>query len=276
LRCDFAHFEPLTAEQISAVEDLVNTEVLANHPARHYETTKDQAEQSGAIAFFGDKYGEVVRVLEAGPNSVELCGGTHVSALGDIGAFRIVSEGSIGANIRRLEALTGMGSIERMRTGERAIADAAGLLGVSPDDLVDAVERRLVEIKELKAEVRDFKRRAAMSAAGDLADVAENGVVVARMDGQVADELRQIALAVRERPGITAVVLIGSPDGASVSLVAAADTAAGRNAGELIAEAARIVKGGGGKNAELAVAGGKDAGAIDEALAAARVAAGLA
>jgi alanyl-tRNA synthetase len=250
--------------------------VLSNHPARHYETTKDQAEQAGAIAFFGDKYGEVVRVLEAGPNSVELCGGTHVSALGDIGAFRIVSEGSIGANIRRLEALTGMGAIERMRSGEQALTDAAGLLGVSPDDVVDAVERRLGELKDLRSELREFKRRAAVSAAVELADAAEDGVVVARVDGHVGDDLRQMAIAVRERPGITAVVLIGSPDGSSVSLVAAADTLAGRNAAELIADAARAVKGGGGKNAELAVAGGKDPAGIDEALRLARAAAGLA
>jgi alanyl-tRNA synthetase len=276
LRFDFSHFEPLTPEQMTEVEDLVNGEVLSNHPARHYETTKEQAEQSGAIAFFGDKYGEVVRVLEAGPNSVELCGGTHVSALGDIGAFRIVSEGSIGANIRRLEALTGMGSIERMRAGEQALADAAGLLGVNADDLVDAVERRLSELKDLRAELREFKRRAALAAAAELADTADNGVVVARVDGHVADDLRQMAIAVRDRPDITAVVLIGSPDGSSVSLVAAADTAAGRNAGELIADAARAVKGGGGKNADLAVAGGKDPAGIDEALQLARAAAGLA
>jgi alanyl-tRNA synthetase len=276
LRFDFSHFEPLTDDQTTAVENLVNEAVLSNDPARHYETTKEQAERSGAIAFFGDKYGDVVRVLEAGPYSVELCGGTHVSALGDIGAFRIVSEGSIGSNIRRIEALTGMGSIERMRAEERSLVDAAGLLGVTPDDVVDAVERRLAELKELKAELRDFKRRAAVAAAADLAGAAESGVVVARVDGQVTDDLRQMALALRQQPGIEAVVLIGTPDGSSVSLVAAADPAAGRNAGELIAGAAAAVKGGGGKNPELAVAGGKDPSAIDEALKVARAAAGLA
>ena len=107
LRFDFSHFEALTAEQVVAVEDLANADVLANPACRHYETTKEEAEQAGAIAFFGDKYGDQVRVLEAGPHSTELCGGTHVAALGDIGPLKIVAEGSIGSNIRRIEAVTG-------------------------------------------------------------------------------------------------------------------------------------------------------------------------
>ena len=107
MRFDFSHYEGMTPAQIAEVEDLVNAEVLDNGSCRHFETTMETAEQLGAIAFFGDKYGDVVRVLEAGANSVELCGGTHVRALGDIGQFRIVSEGSIGSNIRRVEALTG-------------------------------------------------------------------------------------------------------------------------------------------------------------------------
>lgn len=275
LRFDFSHFEPLTPEQIRTVEDLVNADVLGNHPARHFETTMSHADELGAIAFFGEKYGEVVRVLEAGPHSVELCGGTHVTALGDIGAFKIISEGSIGSNIRRIEAVTGFGALERMRTEEAALTEAADLLGVAPEELVDAVGRRLAEVKELRAEVRDLKRRQALAAVDDLAAGATSGVVVARLDGHDADGLRQVALAVRERPEVEAVVLVGTPDGRSVSLVAAADTAAGRNAGELLADAAKAVGGGGGKNADLAVAGGKHPDAIDDALVAARRAAGI-
>ncbi len=133
----------------------------------------------------------------------------------------------------------------------------------------------MAEVKELRSQIRDLKATQAVAAAGDLAADAVDGVVVSRLDGYGTDDLRQVALAVRSQPGISAVVLIGSPDGASVSLVAAATPESGLNAGELIGEAARAVKGGGGKNPELAVAGGKDPSGIDEALAAARHAAGL-
>ncbi len=168
LRFDFSHYEALTPDEITAIEDLVNHDVLANYPARHYETTKEYAEQVGAIAFFGDKYGDTVRVLEAGPHSVELCGGTHVGALGDIGPLKIVSEGSIGSNIRRIEAVTGFGPIDRLRREEAQIAEAARLLGVADDDLVDALGRRLAEIKELRDEIKALKREAATGRSAEL------------------------------------------------------------------------------------------------------------
>lgn len=275
LRFDFSHYEPVTPDQLEAIEDLVNADILANHAARHFETSRTEAEKLGAIAFFGDKYGERVRVLEAGPHSVEFCGGTHVSALGDIGAFRIVSEGSIGSNIRRIEALTGLGTLALLRSETATIDTAAGLLGVGPDDLVDAVERRNADIRQLRSELKELKRQGAIAAAGDLAGQAVDGVVIARVDGHGPDDLRQMALAVRDKPGINAVVLIGSPDGGAVSLVAAAEPDGRHNAGELLADAARAVKGGGGRNPDLAVAGGKDPSGIDEALKLARRAAGV-
>ena len=274
LRFDFSHFESLTAEQVAAVEDLVNTDILGNHPARHFSTTMAHATELGAIAFFGDKYGDEVRVLEAGPHSLELCGGTHVGALGDIGAFKIVSEGSIGANIRRIEAVTGFGPIERLRSEEALLDEAAALLGVTPDGLVDAIERRVAEVKELRNELKEIRRREAVAAAAEVAAQASAGVVVARLDGHDADGLRQIALAVRDHKGVDAVVLIGTPDGGSVSLVAAVTPESGRHAGDLIADAAKAVKGGGGRNADLAIAGGKDVSGIDTAVALARTAAG--
>src|SRR5690606_14298680 len=126
-------------------EDLANHEVLDNAPVRHFETTKEHAAELGAIAFFGDKYGDVVRVLEAGRNSLELCGGTHVRALGDIGPMKIVSEGSIGANMRRIEAITGLAPIERIRTLEGQIRRAAEVVGVPSDELVQGIEKRLGE-----------------------------------------------------------------------------------------------------------------------------------
>jgi alanyl-tRNA synthetase len=274
LRFDFSHYEPITADEIRQVEDLVNADVLGNFPARHYETTKDYAEQIGAIAFFGDKYGDIVRVLEAGPHSTELCGGTHVRALGDIGPVKIVSEGSIGSNLRRMEAISGFGPIERLRAEEAQIAEAAGALGVATDELVDAVERQRSEIKELRDELKGLKRQLASGRADELAHLAVDGVVVARVDELDRESLRDLALAVRDTSGIGAVVLGGAPEGGGVALVAAvADDAF--NASELIADAAKTVKGGGGKSPDLAIAGGKDPAALDAALDQARVAAGI-
>ena len=125
LRFDFSHFEAVAPTRSVRIEDLVNADVLANDPVRHFETTKDEAGELGAIAFFGEKYGDVVKVLEAGPHSTELCGGTHVSRTGDIGLFKIVSESSIGSNLRRIEAITGFGPIDRIRREEAELADAA-------------------------------------------------------------------------------------------------------------------------------------------------------
>jgi alanyl-tRNA synthetase len=276
LRFDFSHYEALTDDEIRRIEDLVAHDVLANPPARHYETTKDHAEQIGAIAFFGDKYGDVVKVLEAGPHSTELCGGTHVKALGDIGPVKIISEASIGSNIRRLEAVSGTGPLERLRADEARIRAAAEVLGVATDELVDAVERRVAETKELRARVRELERQAATGASGDLAALAVDGVVVARVDGLDRDAVRDLAVAVRDHPGIRAVVLGSAPDSGGVTLVAAVTPDSGLHASELITDAAKAVKGGGGKSADLAVAGGKDPAALDDALGLARAAAGVA
>ena len=275
LRFDFSHYEPVSDDEIARIEDLVAADVLANPPARHYETTKDYAEQIGAVAFFGDKYGDIVRVLEAGPHSTELCGGTHVKALGDIGPVKIISEASIGSNLRRIEAISGTGPLLRLRLDEARIAAASGTLGVATDELVEAVERRVAEVKDLKARVRELERQAASGRAGELAATAIDGVVVARVDGLDRDALRDLAVAVRDVPEVRAVVLGSAPEGGGVAIVAAVRTESGLHASELIADAARAVKGGTGKNAELAVAGGKDPSALDDALAMARAAAGL-
>jgi alanyl-tRNA synthetase len=276
LRFDFSHYEALTDDEVRRIEDLVAGDILANDPARHFETTKAAAEELGAIAFFGDKYGDVVKVLEAGPHSIELCGGTHVRALGDIGPVKIVSEASIGSNIRRIEAVSGMGPIERLRHDEGRIRAATEALGVSTDELVDAVERRVAEIKELRARVRDLERAAAAGRSGELVAGAVDGVVVARIDGLDREGVRDLALAVRDHASIRAVVLGSAPEGGGVTIVAAVAADSGFNASELIAEAAKAVKGGGGKSADLAVAGGKDPAALDHALDLARSAAGIA
>jgi alanyl-tRNA synthetase len=276
LRFDFSHYEAVTAEQIAEIEDLVNHDVLANEPVRHFETTKAEAAELGAIAFFGEKYGEIVRVLEAGPHSTELCGGTHVRRTGDIGPTKIVSETSIGSNLRRLEAVTGTGPIDRLRREEAELAAVAERIGVPQSELLDGIDKRLAELRDLRAEVKSLRSKLASGGAADLAASAVDGVVVARVDGLARDDLRSLGVAVRDQPSIRGVVLIGAPEGGGVALVSATTKEGGLDAGTLISDAARTVGGGGGKHPELAVAGGKDPSRIDEALEQARVAAGIA
>jgi alanyl-tRNA synthetase len=275
LRFDFSHFDPLTPTEIRAIEDLANGEILQNPTADHVEVTKSEAERMGAIAFFGDKYGDLVRVLRAGP-SLEFCGGTHVRALGDIGLVKIVSEGSIGSNLRRIEAVTGTGAIDLLRNADGVIDQTAELLNVPRGDVVDGVDKRVSEIKELRSEIRSLRSQLAVGQAASLAGTAVDGVVVARVDGMARDAMKDLAVAVRNAEGVRAVVLGGAPDGGGAALVAAVEPGAGFEAGALIADGARAIKGGGGKGAELAMAGGSDAGGIDEALRLSTDAAGVA
>ncbi|HYZ97593.1 MAG TPA: alanine--tRNA ligase, partial [Acidimicrobiales bacterium] len=202
LRFDFSHFEAVSDDQVRAIEDLANREILDNAPVHHFETTMDEARRMGAIAFFGEKYGDIVRVLEAGEHSIELCGGTHVRRLGDIGPLKVVSEGSIGSNLRRIEAVTGLGPIERLRREEELVARAADVLGTTPDDLPMAAEKLRGETRALRDEVKELRRQAAGSRAAELAAQASDGVVVARVDGTARDALRDLAVAVRQQPGV--------------------------------------------------------------------------
>lgn len=274
LRFDFSHFEPVTTEQIATIEDLVNGELLKNVSVEHPEVTKAEAEKMGAIAFFGDKYGDLVRVLDAGP-SLEFCGGTHVSALGDIGLLKVLSEGSIGSNLRRVEAVTGTGAIDLLRIQERNVAQAAAALNVPVGDVLDGLSKRLAEIKDLKAQLNELKGQLAAGQAGDLADSAVEGIVIARVDNIGRDELKDLAVALRDRDGIKAAVLGGAPSGGGAALVAAVSSDSGLHAGELIAAGSKCIKGGGGRAPDLAMAGGKDPSGLDEALRLASAAAGI-
>ncbi|MBM3659591.1 MAG: alanine--tRNA ligase, partial [Actinobacteria bacterium] len=153
LRFDFSHFEAVPPADLHRIEAMANAEVITDAPVRHYETTKEHALGLGAIAFFGDKYGDLVRVLEAGEHSIELCGGTHVHALGFIGPIKIVSEGSIGANLRRIEAVTGEGALAHIRHEEHVLATAAGVLQVKPDEVPERIERLLGDLKAARQEI---------------------------------------------------------------------------------------------------------------------------
>ena len=277
LRFDFNHFEAVTPAQQAEIEDLVNAELLTNGECLHYETTMEQAQEVGAIAFFGDKYGDNVRVLEAGDHSLELCGGTHVNALGDIGHLRIMSENSVGSNIRRVEAVTGLATVERLQDSEQLIAEMGELLNSSPDEILEALQRRLGEIKDLRGQVKALQQATAGARASEIADSAVGGVVIKRLDGLERDELRDLAAAIRDRPQIEAVVLAGAPDSGGVALVSAVIPDGKFEAASLIDEAAKAIQGGFGRkgNPPLIVAGGKNIDGIEEALNSARRVAGI-
>jgi alanyl-tRNA synthetase len=273
LRFDFSHHSPVSPDELAQVESMVNERVLANEPVRAYETSKSHAEQLGAIAFFGDKYGDFVRVVEAGDRSMELCGGTHVGALGMIGPIMVTSEGSIGANMRRIFATTGTASLERIRSEERVLEQAAGLLRAEPDELPEAVERVLARTKALEHELKSLRGQQVRATAD--AFQPEGGFVVQRVDGFDQDQLKDMAVYGRDKHGADAVVLVGTPDGERAVVVAAVGKESGQAAGKLAGDAGRVVGGGGGGKGDVAVAGGKDVAKLDEAVAAVRAQLGL-
>ncbi|MFM8508669.1 MAG: DHHA1 domain-containing protein, partial [Actinomycetota bacterium] len=265
MRFDFSHYDAVTPAEIRRIEQMANAEVLANSRVTATEMSKQSATDKGAIAFFGDKYGDTVRVLAAG-HSLELCGGTHVSATGDIGPIKIVSEGSIGSNLRRVEALTGEHAVRYMLDVTATLESAAEVLGTKPDDIVAAAQRAIDQSKALADEVKKLRQAQLGLQAGDLAARAKSGALVTRVDGLAPSDLRDLAIAIRAKQGIEAVVLGGVSDSGGVALVAAVTPASGIKAGELIKDAARQVGGGGGGKGDIATAGGKNAAALDDAL----------
>ncbi|HEY5273852.1 MAG TPA: alanine--tRNA ligase [Acidimicrobiales bacterium] len=267
LRFDFSHFSALSDEEIDEVERFVNDAVLGDEAVRASESSKPEAEARGAIAFFDEKYGDVVRVVEAGDVSIELCGGTHVSALGTIGAFRITSESSIGANTRRIFATTGAGSLAAFHDEEIALRRAAGSLRTTPEELPEALARVLEHQRQLEDELGRLRSDRLGQDASSLAARAVEGRVVARRDGLDPGELRDLAMRIRDAAGVEAVGLLGTPDGVKVALVVAVAKGDARDAKAIAGEVAKLVGGGGGGSAELATAGGRDVGAIDAALA---------
>ena len=269
LRFDFSHYDSVTADEIARIEELANTQVLLNVSVDAFETSKEEALAAGAIAFFGDKYGDTVRVLKAGA-STELCGGTHVSATGDIGTIKIVGESSIGSNLRRIEAVTGTNTLRFVQRNGDILEQVAAVVGTKADDAVAGVQRKLDELKAAQDELKVLRSRLASGRAVELAAEAVNGIVVARVDGITANDLRDLAVAVRQQAGINAVVLGGVTDTGGVSIVGATNTSLKANAGDLIKDAAKAVGGGGGGKGDIATAGGKNPGALDEALSIAR------
>ena len=266
LRFDFSHHGAPTPEELARVTRMVNEQVLTDAEVQTTETSKAEAEGMGAIAFFGDKYGETVRVVRAGSQSLEFCGGTHVTALGSIGSIQILSEGSIGSGTRRIEAVTGLDAVERTMATRATLEAAAVALKAEPEVILDAIDRALERTKAVERE-RDALRHASLEAeAGSLLAQANNGVLVAKVDGVGADDLRTLASSVLRRGELTAAVL-GSVHEGKVSIAVA--TTGEPNAQGLVKQLGGLIGGGGGGSAELAVAGGKKPDGLDAALAAA-------
>jgi alanyl-tRNA synthetase len=268
LRFDFSHHGQPTLEQLEEVFDLANAAVLTDAPVQTTETSLEEAERMGAIAFFGDKYGSTVRVISAGETSLEFCGGTHVDRLGQIGPISLVSEESIGSNKRRIFAVTGVAALERIKERERLVRSTADLLRTEPDELLATLERTMARQREADKELQKLRQQSSESMASQLAEGAENGMVVARQDKVEPDALRALAQAVLRHDGVERVALAGSPDGAKVALVVA--TGGEPNATEVVRALGSLIGGGGGGTPELALAGGRDASRIEEALAEAR------
>jgi alanyl-tRNA synthetase len=272
LRFDFSHVQPVTAEELAIIERMVNTEIRANHPAETHHMDMQEALDFGAMALFGEKYGERVRVLKMGGTSTELCGGTHVTRTGDIGLFKIVSESGVSAGVRRIEAVTGQGALDYVASSERQLQEAANLLGGQATDVADKLRAILDRQKKLERELDAVKAKLAAGATADLAaravEVGGIRVLAARLENFDTRALREAVDRLKRELGDAVVVLAGA-NGGKASLVAGVSGAAtGRvKAGELLAHIATQIGGKGGGRADLAQGGGDDGPALPKALA---------
>jgi alanyl-tRNA synthetase len=263
LRFDFSHFQPLSVEELQKIEDIVNAEIRRNVEAQVHEMAYKDALDFGAMALFGEKYGDHVRVLKMGDFSTELCGGTHVGRTGDIGLFKIVSEGGVASGIRRIEALTGAGALAYVKDEEQRLDEVAGLLSASGGDVIEKLRAVFERQKKLERELEALKAKAANAATGDLAANAKdvNGikVIAARLDGADAKTLRDSVDQFKQKLVDCVVLLAGGSDG-KISLVAGVNgKALGKvKAGELVAHVAQQIGGKGGGRPDMAQGGGED------------------
>ena len=273
LRFDFSHHKPVTKEELRAIEDEVNAHVRANAEVACEEMTYDQAIKAGALAFFGEKYGDRVTVVRMGEFSTELCGGTHVRRTGDIGVFKLRSEGGIAAGVRRIEAATGEGALEEIRRHEETLREVSALLRGAEDEAPAKLEKLLAQQRELERRIADLQGKLAGGAGGS--DILAGArkvdgatVLATRVEGLDDKGLRDLADRLRDRIK-TGVVVLGAADGDRALLLAAVtkDATDRFHAGNIIKALAPVVGGKGGGRPDLAQAGGKDPARLDEALA---------
>ena len=273
LRFDFSHFSPMTPEEIQKVEDLVNESISNSLPVIIKNMPIEEARKTGAQALFGEKYGDIVRVVNMGDYSIEFCGGTHVSNTGEIGAFKILSESGVAAGVRRIEALTSKGLIRYYNELEHKMQEAAKMLKATPDNLIERIGHLQTEAKELHSEVESLKSKLAKDAMGDVMDQVEDvkgmKVLAIRVDGVDMNGLRELGDQLKTKLGEGIVVIASETDG-KVSLMATVTDGAqkaGAHAGNLIKGIAALVGGGGGGRPNMAQAGGKNPAGIPDALA---------
>lgn len=272
LRFDFTHFSPMTDEEIAKVEAIVNENILNGLPVVTNEMTLDEAKKTGAMALFGEKYGEKVRVVQMGEFSSELCGGTHVENTRNISAFKIISENGVAAGVRRIEALTGAGLIAYYDQVEQQLKEAAKALKANPVDVVKKITAMQEQLKALSKENDSLKAKMAKAVAGDMMSAAEevNGIkiLVSRLTDVDMNGMRDLGDEAKQKLG-EAIVIFAAENGGKVNLMATATDSAvakGAHAGNLIKEIAKLVGGGGGGRPNMAQAGGKDPAGIEDAL----------
>ena len=273
LRFDFSHFQALTQDELRRIEDEVNSMILEDLESCVSVTSLDEARRMGATALFGEKYGERVRVVRMGDRSVELCGGTHLRHSSQVGLFKIVSESSVGAGLRRIEAVTGAAFAEYVRALEDQTKKAAEALGASPADLAAAAERMSQALREAKQEIDALKSRSASDSAGEIASTAKEAAgvrfVTAAVPTSDVATLHKLIDSVADKLRSGVVVLAGVSDGKVlfVGKVTSDLVARGFHAGNILRDVAKVAGGGGGGKPEFAQAGGKDPSKVEEALA---------
>jgi len=271
LRFDFSHFQPVKPDELRRIEDRVNEQIRRNDAAEIRHMGYDDAIATGAMALFGEKYGDEVRVLRMGDFSTELCGGTHVTRTGDIGLFKIVSESGVAAGIRRIEALTGAGAMTYVAEEEHRLGEVAGMLSSSAGDVADKLRQLLDKQKKLERELDALKAKAASSATGDLAahavDVGGIKLVAARVDGMDAKALRDAVDTLKQKLGDCVVLLASGSDGKAALVGGVHGSALGKiKAGEIVAHVAKQIGGKGGGRPDMAQGGGNDSPVLDQAL----------
>ena len=276
LRFDFSHFSPMTAEEIAEVEAIVNREISNALPVNVAEMSIEDAKKTGAMALFGEKYGDTVRVVNMSDFSIELCGGTHVKNTSAITTFKIVSEAGVAAGVRRIEALTGEGVFNYYKEIEKKWLEASKIMKANPDQLLDKLNNTLAQMKELSSENESLKAKLANESLGDVTSdmisVGEFNIIATAVEGVDMNGLRDLGDQLKAKVGEGIVVIASANDG-KVNLIAMATDAAvkaGAHAGNLIKEVAPLVGGGGGGRPNMAQAGGKNPAGVADAVAKAK------
>lgn len=272
LRFDFTHFSAVTPEELKKAEDIVNESIMKALPVKAENMPIEEARKTGAQALFGEKYGDIVRVVNMGDFSIEFCGGTHVNNTGEIMAFKIISESGVAAGVRRIEALTSKGLLKYYDSLEKKLHETAKVLKATPDNLIEKAAHLVAENKNLRGEAESLKSRLAQDAMGDVADQVQEikgtRLLAAQIDGVDMNGLRELGDQLKEKLG-EGVVVLASESSGRVNLMATATEeviSKGAHAGNLIKAIAGMVGGGGGGRPNMAQAGGKNPAGIKEAL----------